>query len=107
MRGRRELVLGIDPPPDLLIEIEVSNPVLPKLPIFAAVGVPEVWRVGAERVRIVVLGDGVYAKVERSAVLPPLTADALSRFISCGRSLPRTAWLREVRAWVREQAAAG
>lgn len=103
VREAREINLVTDPPPDLLIEVEVSNSVLPKLPIFAAIGVPEVWRIGAERVRILVLDNGDYAASDRSTALPPLTADALSRFLSRGRSLPRTAWLREVRGWVRAQ----
>ncbi len=105
VREAREIHLGVDPPPDLLIEIEFTRSALPKVPIFAAVGVHEVWRVGTKQVRILVLDDGAYSESERSAALPPLTAEALSRFLQRGRALPRTAWLRELRAWVREQLA--
>ena len=31
------------PPPDLAVEIDVTSPGVPKLPIHAALGVPEVW----------------------------------------------------------------
>ncbi|MBL8795594.1 MAG: Uma2 family endonuclease, partial [Planctomycetia bacterium] len=38
MRGKLEIVLGVDPPPDLMLEIEVSRNVMSCLPIFAALG---------------------------------------------------------------------
>jgi Uma2 family endonuclease len=36
--------LTVDPPPDLALEVEVSRSSVPKLPIYQALGVPEVWR---------------------------------------------------------------
>ena len=39
MRGKKELDLLVDPPPDLVIEIDIASSSLPRLPIFAAVGV--------------------------------------------------------------------
>ena len=43
MRGRDGWDADRDPPPDLAVEVVVSNPAVPKLPIYAALGVPEVW----------------------------------------------------------------
>ena len=34
---------GGDPPPDLAVEVDVTSPGVAKLPIYAALGVPEVW----------------------------------------------------------------
>ena len=34
---------GDRPPPDLAVEVDVTSPGLSKLPIYAALGVPEVW----------------------------------------------------------------
>ena len=34
---------GDQPPPDLALEVDVTNPGISKLPIYAALGVPEVW----------------------------------------------------------------
>lgn len=105
VRGLTRISLGTDPPPDLLIEIEVSQPTLPKLPIYAEVGVPEVWTVGGARVQILGLADGLYLEMDQSVALPVLTATALSHFLRQGRSLSRTAWLRELREWVRAESA--
>ena len=105
--GKAQIDLVVDPPPDLVIEIEVSQPALDKLPLFAAAGVAEVWRGGATEVRVLRLGADGYTTSETSAALPPLTAEALSEFLVASRTLKRTAWLRSIRAWVRERTAAG
>src|SRR5437867_152246 len=39
-RGKRALDLAVDPPPDLMVEIDITSPSLPKLPIYAAFRVP-------------------------------------------------------------------
>src|SRR5690349_10860660 len=49
MRGRARVDLAIDPPPDLVIEIEHSRSSINKLSIYAQIGVPEVWRHTGER----------------------------------------------------------
>ncbi|HEV2109542.1 MAG TPA: Uma2 family endonuclease [Thermomicrobiales bacterium] len=104
VRGRRQIQLSIDPPPDLLIEIEVTNPAIAKLPIYAEVGVLEVWRSGGERVTILVLDAGHYCETDISTALSPLSADVLTRFVLDSRMMRSTEWVRSVRAWAREQA---
>src|SRR5262249_31470402 len=42
--GRIDFDLSQVPPPDLVIEVEVSNPLLDRLALLAALRVPEVWR---------------------------------------------------------------
>jgi Uma2 family endonuclease len=46
----RPLGLAVDPPPDLVIEVDITRSSLDKFPIYAALGVPEVWRY-TERLR--------------------------------------------------------
>ncbi len=45
VRGKRDISLETDPPPDLAMEIEISMSVLDRLGIYAALRVPEIWRV--------------------------------------------------------------
>lgn len=97
----------VDPPPDLVIEIDVSHSSLDKLPIYAAMGVPEVWRRAADRVAVLVLeGDG-YREAGASVALPPLTGEVLTRLLEEHRTHRWSAWVRAVRAWVRAQRAGG
>lgn len=44
MRGRVDLNLRQDPPPDLALEIDLTSKSLDRLPIYARFGGPEVWR---------------------------------------------------------------
>jgi Uma2 family endonuclease len=53
--GKKRLDLTVDPPPDLVLEVDITHPSLDKLSIFAVVGVPEVWRYDGEHVRMLAL----------------------------------------------------
>ena len=44
VRGKEEIDLTTDPPPDLAIEIELSPATRDRMSIYAALQVPEVWR---------------------------------------------------------------
>lgn len=103
VRGRSQIDLAFDPPPDLVIEIEVTRPALPKLPIFASLGVPEVWRWDGERFTILRLADDGYAEHPAIAALPQLTGEVLARFMNDSRSVRRTEWVRRIREWARAQ----
>lgn len=55
IRGKSRIDLDVDPPPDLVIEVDITSPSLAKLPIYARIGVREIWRHDGERVSIFVL----------------------------------------------------
>jgi Uma2 family endonuclease len=99
VRGRTQIDLAIDPPPDLVIEMEVSRQAIPKLPLYASMGIPEVWRSDKGQVTILRLHEGNYSESISSAALPPITSEILTRFLAESRSLRRTVWLRQVREW--------
>ena len=60
-----------------------------------------------QRVAILVLETVRYREVSTSLALPPLTSDVLTRFLEEHRSQRWLAWIRAIRAWVREQATDG
>lgn len=101
MRGRKEIDLAVDPPPDLVIEVDITSPSLPKLPLYARVGVPEVWRYDGERVTLYRLAGAGYEAAEESAVLPGVTSRDLTRFLEESETQRRTLWLKGVREWAR------
>jgi len=70
IRARRKVDLTEDPVPDLVIEIDGANPSLDKLPIFATLGVPEVWRYSADGLTIHKLAGDDYHEIPSSEVLP-------------------------------------
>jgi Uma2 family endonuclease len=105
--GKENIDLSVDPPPDLVIEIDITSPSLDKLPIYAAVGVPEVWRYDGEQVTIYRLEGESYGTEARSAVLPPLTGEVATNFLDESTQLKSTVWLRRVREWARTHSVIG
>lgn len=102
-RRKDEIDLMIDPPPDLVIEIDITHPSLDKFPIFAAFGVPEVWRYDGVRVRFYTLLDRQYAEQTTSLIFPSLTAAAVTELLEASKSMKRNLWLGRVREWARTQ----
>lgn len=101
IRGKMDIDLAIDPPPDLVIEIDVTSLSLPRLPIYGALGVSEVWRVYEDVVQILVLQDGEYIEVDRSSSLPFITTVILQNFLVQASTMGETSWAKGVRQWVR------
>jgi len=99
----RELDAEIDPPPDLIIEIDLTSPSLNRFPIFAAFGVPEVWRYHRSRVTFYRLEGGRYVETASSSALLPLTAEVATRFLEERLQMRSTQWMRHVREWARQQ----
>jgi len=71
VRGKDEIDLSVDPPPDLALEVDVSHASVQKLPIYNALGVPEVWRWRHAMLEVLTLdNDGQYTPQKGSKALP-------------------------------------
>ncbi len=103
IRGKDRIDLTVDPPPDLVIEVDITSPSLDKLSIYASMGIPEVWRYDGRRVSVLILEEEAYIEVASSKALWPLASEVLTRFVEESKMLERRAWIRKVRDWAREQ----
>jgi Uma2 family endonuclease len=103
IRDNEAIDLTVDPPPDLVIEIDITSPSLDKFPLYAAVGVSEVWRYDGTHITMYRLAGERYVEVPHSVVLPLLTNEYATRFLEERKQTPSTVWLRAVRAWARDQ----
>lgn len=79
IRARKRVDLTEDPVPDLAIEVDLGGPSLQKLPIFATLGVPEVWRYSADGITIHKLAGDEYHELPASEVLPGVARVALTQ----------------------------
>ncbi|MCS6805935.1 MAG: Uma2 family endonuclease, partial [Blastocatellia bacterium] len=80
--ARLELNFEVDPPPDIAVEIDVHHDSTFKLPIYAALGVPEVWRYDGKEVTIYLLRGEGYEVSAQSQALPLLTSRVLTEFLT-------------------------
>ncbi|TWT97529.1 Uma2 family endonuclease [Neorhodopirellula pilleata] len=69
MRVREEIDLSTDPPPELVIEVEMTTSAIRKLELFAKLGIGEVWRHDGEQLRVYHLDGEAYREVSESHVL--------------------------------------
>jgi Uma2 family endonuclease len=102
LEGKIHIDPTVDPAPDLVIEIEITAPVLNKLPVYADFRVPEVWRYDGERLVILHLRGAEYTESSQSRAFPKASAAELSRLIQRSMSLRSREWLRELRSWVQQ-----
>ena len=96
----RDVDLDRDPPPDLVVEVDITHSDINKLLLYAAMGVPEFWRYNGEVWRIYVLRDGKYEEVEVSPTFPLAPKVKLYEFLATARQDEVEAELA-LRKWVR------
>jgi Uma2 family endonuclease len=91
------------PPPDIAVEVDRTNASLDKFVIYAALGVPELWRVHKKTVRIYLLSGDHYSESATSRAFPFLASQTLSEFLALGLAEGGRKAARAFRAWLREQ----
>ncbi len=108
MAGRRRLDLRTDPPPDLAIEVDVTHSSLDRLSIYAALKVPEVWRLDGDTLTFHILGaDGNYATADRSLAFPQIAPADLIGFLQLARQAgDENPVIHKFRNWIRRHLAA-
>lgn len=104
VQGKSRIDLRVDPAPDLVVEIDITHPSIDKLPLYAQIGVPEVWRYDGARLEMLVLQADRYTVSPRSPLFPLAHADALAALKPGSMEMGDIAWSRRVRTWVQERA---
>lgn len=103
IEGKVDLNFEKDPPPDLIIEINRTNSSIPRMPIFAAFGVRELWRFDGENVKFYKLKEGVYTETEKSIALKILSGEKATEFLQSCRKMNSTAWIKSIRNWIKTE----
>ena len=99
VRGKRRLDLTVDPPPDLALEIDITNRSHPK--IYQSLGVGELWRYQPDKLQILLLVDGQYVESPTSRNFPdfPLI-EVIPQYLTMCRTEGRNKGIRAFRSWV-------
>lgn len=101
--GKNQIDLNADPPPDVVVEIDITSESLSKFPIYAAFGVPEIWRYDGQHVWMYKLVDQNYVESESSLAFPILTPQALAEFLELSKTHGQSVALAAFRLWMRER----
>ena len=75
---KENIRLEVDPPPDIVVEVDLTTDSLRKLPIYAGLGVPEVWRYDGKLFHFHGLSGAAYTEITESRCLPGFTLSMLT-----------------------------
>jgi Uma2 family endonuclease len=108
VRGKDTIDVRSDPAPDLVFEVDVTHSSLDRLSIYAAMGVPEVWRFDGRQLVAHLLGpEGRYLDSGQSRAFPFLALAEIERFLGTRSAHSETELVRRFRDWVRGRIATG
>jgi Uma2 family endonuclease len=104
MWQKMEIDLMTDPPPDLAVEIEMTRSATKKIAsIYAAFGVPEVWRFDGNKLQAYELIEGGYRPRESSLAFPRRPSEKVEELARQVGQVREMTLIRDFRHWVRKK----
>jgi Uma2 family endonuclease len=98
----RDVDFSQDPPPDLVVEVDITHTDIAKNQFYASLGVPEFWRFNGKVWRIYQLQEQVYVEVEISPTFPQVPKERLYTFLEQAKEDEIDA-VRDLRSWWQSQ----
>ncbi|MCC3410976.1 MULTISPECIES: Uma2 family endonuclease [unclassified Microcoleus] len=103
IKGKKRLDMSQYPPPDLVVEIDVTSRSDNTLQIYADLGVPEVWIYNGSRLRINRLDDRGYVECEISLAFPSVAILEIVSFLAQAETMDYLELVKAFRNWVKSQ----
>jgi Uma2 family endonuclease len=100
----RNVDFSQDPPPDLVVEIDITHTDIAKTEFYAHIGVPEFWRFNGRVWRIYQLRSEGYVEVEMSPTFSSVPKDRLYCFLAQAKEDEIEA-IQALRTWWQEGSA--
>lgn len=98
----RNVDFAKDPPPDLVVEVDITHTDIAKNQFYATLGVPEFWRFNGQVWHIYTLQSGVYVEVERSPTFSEVPKTWLYDFLTTAKE-DEIGAMRELRGKWRDR----
>ncbi|NEN97242.1 MAG: Uma2 family endonuclease [Moorea sp. SIO1F2] len=98
----RTVDLANDPPPDLVIEVDITSSSSRRFGIYKQIGVPEVWRYIGQTVEIYRLQNGDYVRCQDNFTFEILSVEIINQFLQQAETQDDTTMILAWRKWVRE-----
>jgi Uma2 family endonuclease len=103
VKGKKRIDLSQDPPPDLVVEIDITSSSENSLQVYADLGVPEVWIYNGSQLRIKRLENQRYVECDRSLAFPALHILEIVRFLQQAETMDYLELVKSFRGWVKSQ----
>ena len=101
--GKRSLDFNTDPAPDIVVEIDITSVSRNKFPIYAALGVTEIWCYDGSTASFYVLTGTEYVAITHSHAFPFLPSTMLDQWLAISKTAGQDAALDTARAWTHAQ----
>ena len=100
---KEQIDLQQDPPPDLIIEIDITSSSINQLELYKAFRVPEVWRYDGKNITFYQLEGEAYRETDNSPTFPFLSQSDIMHFLELKKTTRENAWIGLFREWVKSQ----
>ncbi len=95
--------MAIDPPPDLILEVDITHTDINKNQLYQEMKVPKFWRYNGKFLTIYLLNENQYQESETSPTFPLVTKSKIYEFLAQCNTQGETQTKRSFRTWLREQ----
>lgn len=103
VKGKKRIDLDRDPPPDLVVEIDITSSSKIRFPVYADLGVPEIWCYDGNSFTVYQLQEREYIPSEQSLAFPNLPIIEISNFLQQAMTMDYLELVRSFRHWVKSQ----
>ena len=103
VKGKKRINLEQDPPPDLVVEIDITSSSKTRFSVYAELGVPEIWRYDGNSLSIYQLQGQEYINCNQSLAFPNLPLTEIARFLQQAGTADYLELVKSFRHWVRSQ----
>ena len=108
VRLRKKIELDRQPPPDLVLEIDITHSALDRLSIYAKMKVPEIWQFDGTHLTISTLHAGrSYRRSKSSHAFQMVSVSELQGFLDLSVKTKPSDLFRQFRRWVRSKVSKG
>ncbi len=101
VRGRT-VNLDRDPPPDLVVEVDITHTDIDKNDLYAQMGIPEFWRYDGKILKIYQLQQEKYQQLATSPTFSWVQKEVFYRFLEQCKTQGEAQANREFRIWVQQ-----
>jgi Uma2 family endonuclease len=103
IKGKKRIDLDRDPPPDLVVEIDITSSSEIRFPVYADLGVPEIWRYDGNSFTVYQLQVREYIPSEQSLAFPNLPIIEITNFLQQAMTMDYLELVGLFRRWVKSQ----